>query len=45
MDGDWIRFGFVWIFIVGPIVGGFIALLFVNNLYKKMYDNKLKNAI
>jgi glycerol uptake facilitator-like aquaporin len=41
-DGEWSRFGFVWIFTISPFVGSIGALMIGNKFYKKFYDWKLK---
>jgi hypothetical protein len=41
-DGSWSRFGFIWIFTVGPFVGSIGALMLANKFYKKFYDWKVK---
>lgn len=36
-DGDWSRFEYIWMYIVGPFVGVFTALLLVPTFYNSYY--------
>ncbi|KAM3138263.1 water channel activity protein [Paramecium bursaria] len=44
-DGNWGRFGFLWIYIVGPFMGAIAAIIFDSQIYKKFYDQKIKYGL
>jgi glycerol uptake facilitator-like aquaporin len=44
-DGEWQRLGFIWIFICGPFIGAFTALIIVPTFYRYFFDKKAKYTI
>jgi len=41
-DGNWGRFGFLWVYTVAPFMAAVIAIIFDTQIYKRFYDLKVK---
>ena len=41
-DGNWGRFGFLWVYTVAPFMAAVVAIIFDSQIYKRFYDLKVK---